>query len=82
MLLSNTGTSSHSERPLELCLQGRPDAFEVGVAVSSVWGQQEHQLPFPWLSAALLITESVCLLILYKPLEALGSAPVQGTWGC
>lgn len=51
-------------------------------SVSSVWRQQEHPLPFPWVSAASLILESVCLLILYKPLEPLGSAPVQGAWGC
>lgn len=66
-LASNCVTSFCLEQPLGLCLRGTLEAFEARVRVSSVWGQKEHKLTFPWLSVALFILEFACLLVLYDP---------------
>lgn len=54
-LVPNTVTSFYSEQPLGLCLQDRLEATEAKVTVSSEWGQKEHALTFPLLSAILLM---------------------------
>jgi hypothetical protein len=63
-------------------LQGRPEAAGARVTVSFVWGQREHKLTFHLLSAALLMLQFVCLLLLYNPPELLGSTSAQEALDC
>lgn len=75
MLLSNTGTSSHSEQPLELCLQGRPEAFEVSfLCLEAAGAPVAFSLGF-----CSLVNSGVCVLA--NSLQALRAPGVSSSSG-
>lgn len=47
-------------------MQDKLEAFGARVTVSSLWGQKEHELTFPWLSVATFTLECVRLLVLHN----------------